>query len=155
MQLLWFKITKPQTILLNLVGSLSLSFVSYEEGLIQNFTVWCNCYGLKFTKPQTKLFIIVGFLILPYLEIDGAYMYLISHVVFLQDLTCLIIIVSWTVIVYCANGSVVTHRKANVKDASSRLGYSRGPFALPKNCLQCMCTYIYNRYMYVCVCVYF
>ena len=40
---------------------------------------------------------------------------------------------------------MVTHRRTTTKVASSRLGQTKGLFALPNNCLQCMCTYIYNR----------
>ena len=65
-----------------------------------------------------------------------------KHVAFMQDSTCLIIIIIQTIAVI---GSVVTQCRMNAKDASSRLGQSKGPFALPKNCLQCVCTYIYNR----------
>ena len=68
-----------------------------------------------------------------------------KHVVFLQDSTCLISIVIDIRNKYCVISSVVTHRLTVAKDASSRLAQSKGHFVLPKNCPQCMCTYIYNR----------
>ena len=73
--------------------------------------------------------------------------YLMKHVLFVQDSTCFIYIVIWTSYMYCIIGSAVTHRREVTKDASSRLGQNLGLFVLPKNCLQCMCTYIYNRYI--------
>ena len=73
-----------------------------------------------------------------------------KHVVFLQDSTCLITIVIDMQIKYCVISSLVTHRLTVAKDASSRLTQSKGHFVPPKNCPQCMCTYIYNRlYMYI------
>ena len=72
-----------------------------------------------------------------------------KHVVFLQDSTCSITIVIYIWKKYCVIGSVVTHRPTVAKDASSRLAQSKGHFVLPKNCPQCMCTYIYNRYVFV------
>ena len=71
--------------------------------------------------------------------------YLMKHVVFLQDSTCSITIVIYIWNKYCVIGSVVTHRPTVAKDASSRLAQNKGHFVLPKNCPQCMCTYIYNR----------
>ena len=75
-----------------------------------------------------------------------------KHVAFLQDSTCLTIFVIWYSKHYCVIGSVVTHHPATTNDASSRLGKSKGPFALTKNYLRCMCTYIYNRCVYLYVC---
>ena len=63
--------------------------------------------------------------------------------------TCLINIVICKWILHCVIDSLVTYRQPNTKIASSRLGQYRGPFALPENCLQCICTYIFNRFIFV------
>ena len=64
---------------------------------------------------------------------------------FLQDSTCLMYSVILDCYKYCIFGSVVAHRRTGRMDASSRLGRNKGRFALHKNRLGCMCTYIYNR----------
>ena len=56
---------------------------------------------------------------------------------------------------HCVIGSVVAYRRSDYKDASSCLGQHEGAFALPKNCLGCMCTYIYNRCIYSYICIAF
>ena len=49
-----------------------------------------------------------------------------KHVVFLQDSTCLNSFVIYMMLKYCVIGIVVTHRRTDSKNASSRLTQNRG-----------------------------